>query len=70
LADSAAGSGGTLPPSVEPSQVFHIRDGKVTEVWTQHADLYTMDAFWSLRHQHLTGQMIQIPLSDGLPRAV
>ena len=28
-------------------QVFSIRDGKATEVWTYPADLYATDAFWS-----------------------
>ncbi len=28
-------------------QVFHIRDGKATEVWTYPSDLYAADAFWS-----------------------
>ncbi len=28
-------------------QVFHIRDGKATEVWTHPADLYVSDEFWS-----------------------
>ncbi|MBV9093964.1 MAG: nuclear transport factor 2 family protein [Streptosporangiaceae bacterium] len=28
-------------------QVFHIRDGKVTEVWSHPADLYASDEFWS-----------------------
>jgi len=28
-------------------QVFRIRDGKATEVWTYPADLYANDAFWS-----------------------
>jgi ketosteroid isomerase-like protein len=28
-------------------QVFHIHDGKVTEVWTHPADLYASDEFWS-----------------------
>ena len=28
-------------------QVFHVRDGKVTEAWTHHGDLYTMDEFWA-----------------------
>jgi ketosteroid isomerase-like protein len=28
-------------------QVFHIRDGKVSEVWSHPADLYAMDEFWS-----------------------
>ncbi len=28
-------------------QVFQIRDGKATEVWTYPADLYANDAFWS-----------------------
>jgi len=32
---------------VNAIQVFHVRDGKVTEAWTQHADLYAVDEFWS-----------------------
>jgi ketosteroid isomerase-like protein len=28
-------------------QVFHIQDGKATEVWTYPADLYAADEFWS-----------------------
>jgi uncharacterized protein len=28
-------------------QVFHIHDGKATEVWTHPADLYATDEFWS-----------------------
>jgi ketosteroid isomerase-like protein len=28
-------------------QVFHIRDGKVSEVWTSPGDLYASDEFWS-----------------------
>jgi uncharacterized protein len=28
-------------------QLFHIRDGKATEVWTHPADLYASDEFWS-----------------------
>jgi len=28
-------------------QVFHFRDGKVSEVWSHPADLYAMDEFWS-----------------------
>lgn len=28
-------------------QVFHIEDGKATEVWTHPADLYAIDEFWS-----------------------
>jgi uncharacterized protein len=28
-------------------QVFHVRDGKATEVWTHPADLYASDQFWS-----------------------
>ena len=28
-------------------QVFHIQDGKATEVWTHPADLYATDEFWS-----------------------
>jgi uncharacterized protein len=27
--------------------VFHVRDGKVTEAWTHHDDLYSLDEFWS-----------------------
>ena len=26
---------------------FHIRDGKITEVWTQVTDMYAIDEFWS-----------------------
>ena len=28
-------------------QIFHIRDGKATEVWTHPADVYASDDFWS-----------------------
>jgi uncharacterized protein len=28
-------------------QLFHVRDGKATEVWTHPADLYASDEFWS-----------------------
>ena len=28
-------------------QVFHINDGKATEVWSHPADLYASDDFWS-----------------------
>jgi hypothetical protein len=28
-------------------QVFHIRDGKVSECWSHPADLNAMDEFWS-----------------------
>jgi uncharacterized protein len=28
-------------------EVFHIRDGKVAEVWIYSADLYVSDEFWS-----------------------
>jgi uncharacterized protein len=28
-------------------QIFHIRDGKATEVWTHPADQYASDQFWS-----------------------
>lgn len=28
-------------------QVFHIRDGKATEVWTHPGDQYAVDEFWS-----------------------
>ena len=27
--------------------VFRIREGKVAEAWTHHADLYSLDEFWS-----------------------
>jgi len=36
-----------LCPRRTAAQIFHVRDGKVTEAWTQHADLYTVDEFWS-----------------------
>jgi uncharacterized protein len=29
------------------AHVFHIRDGKVTEVWLHAGDLYANDEFWS-----------------------
>jgi ketosteroid isomerase-like protein len=32
---------------VDVVHVFHVHDGKVTEAWTHHADLYTFDEFWS-----------------------
>jgi ketosteroid isomerase-like protein len=28
-------------------QIFHIRDGKISEAWTMHSDLYAVDEFWS-----------------------
>ncbi len=28
-------------------QVFHVRDGKITEAWTSHSDVYALDEFWS-----------------------
>jgi hypothetical protein len=28
-------------------QVFHITDGKATEVWTYPRDQYASDEFWS-----------------------
>ena len=28
-------------------QIFHLQDGKATEVWTHPADLYASDDFWS-----------------------
>jgi ketosteroid isomerase-like protein len=27
--------------------VYHIRDGKITEVWLHPTDLYAADEFWS-----------------------
>lgn len=27
--------------------LFHVRDGKITEVWDVHHDLYAWDDFWS-----------------------
>jgi len=32
---------------VNAAHVFHVRDGRVTEAWTHHADLYSVDDFWS-----------------------
>jgi ketosteroid isomerase-like protein len=32
---------------VDAVHVFHVRDGKVTEAWTYHADLYAVDEFWA-----------------------
>jgi ketosteroid isomerase-like protein len=32
---------------VNAIHVFHVQDGKVTEAWTHHADLYSVDEFWS-----------------------
>jgi hypothetical protein len=29
------------------AQVFHVRDGKVTDVWIHHTDQSSDDAFWS-----------------------
>jgi ketosteroid isomerase-like protein len=29
------------------AQVFHVRDGKVTDVWIHHTDQSSVDAFWS-----------------------
>jgi hypothetical protein len=29
------------------AQVFHIKDGKVTEVWANPGDIYATDAFWA-----------------------
>lgn len=26
--------------------IFHCQDGRVTEVWEHHEDLYAVDAFW------------------------
>jgi ketosteroid isomerase-like protein len=28
-------------------QIFHVQDGKATEVWTHPADQYASDEFWS-----------------------
>jgi len=33
--------------AVNAVHVFHVRDGKVTEAWTHHADLYSVDEFWA-----------------------
>jgi hypothetical protein len=27
--------------------VFHIRDGKLAETWSQHLDQHDFDAFWA-----------------------
>jgi ketosteroid isomerase-like protein len=32
---------------VSAIQVFHVRDGKITEAWTAHVDQYAADEFWS-----------------------
>ncbi len=32
---------------VQVVHVFHVRDGKVTEAWTHHGDLYSVDQFWA-----------------------
>lgn len=32
---------------VNAMQVFHVRDGKITEAWTVQNDLYGYDEFWS-----------------------
>jgi ketosteroid isomerase-like protein len=32
---------------IDAIQVFHIRDGKISEAWTMHSDLYALDEFWS-----------------------
>jgi uncharacterized protein len=32
---------------VSAVHVFHVHGGKVTEAWTHHADLYSVDEFWS-----------------------
>jgi hypothetical protein len=32
---------------VNAVQVFHVRDGKVTEAWTYHTDINSVDEFWS-----------------------
>jgi uncharacterized protein len=45
VTDRAEREGRKLHDNV--AQVFHVRDGKVTEAWIHHADLYSVDAFWS-----------------------
>lgn len=32
---------------INAAQVFHVRDGKVTEAWTLHDDPDAVDEFWS-----------------------
>lgn len=31
---------------INAAQIFHIRDGKITEAWTTHSDTYAFDEFW------------------------
>ena len=45
LTSHAERNGKTLDDN--QTHVFHIRDGKVTEVWLQTGDLYANDEFWS-----------------------
>jgi hypothetical protein len=46
LHTTRAGHGGRKL-EINAAQIFHVRDGIVTEAWIQHADLYTVDEFWS-----------------------
>ncbi len=32
---------------INAAQVFHVRDGKITQAWTLHDDPHAVDEFWS-----------------------
>jgi uncharacterized protein len=38
---------GKPPLNDNMTQIFHIRDGKISEVWTQQTDLQASEEFWS-----------------------
>jgi hypothetical protein len=40
--DQVLGFLGTLA-----EQVFHVRDGRITETWSHHHDQHDFDAFWA-----------------------
>jgi ketosteroid isomerase-like protein len=44
---AARGERGDQKLDVNAMHVCHVRDGKITEVWTVQHDLYTWDDFWS-----------------------
>jgi ketosteroid isomerase-like protein len=37
----------TTRPAFNEIVIFHIRDGRITEVWEAYGDLYEIDEFWS-----------------------
>lgn len=43
----ARGERGGKKLDLNALHLFHVRDGKVTEVWTVYHDLYAWDDFWS-----------------------